>query len=91
MGNNVFTKEQIEEIVNRFPKIGANMDSFEWDIDDNYYLSFDHPHNILIVELLCWEMRDADNILRTINKVKVALTGDWEEDVKFGIRKVLDI
>lgn len=87
METRFFTEEEIQHIADEFPMIGENFDSYWWQIDKdaNHWLSFDHPHNIVKIVHVAW----IDGDFRDVNTIRVALTGDFEDDIRFGIYKVL--
>ena len=56
------------------------------DDDYNYWLVFKRSHSMMNISLEIWE----DGTFRRKSSVKIAFTGEWEEDVVNGINKTIE-
>lgn len=83
-----FTEDKIQEIVDSFPfeEYDINQCLVEWNItpDDTIYF---YNHNAIIEITL--EQWDGCDWWET-SSIKVALTGDLEDDLKYGITNLLN-
>lgn len=53
----------------------------------NHWLFFDHEHNIVKIT---YTVFDDKGRMNDKNVVRVALTGNWKDDVIYGIKKALE-
>lgn len=78
-----------KECLKRILKHLGNQGEYGCPIDEdlNHWLFFDHGHNIMTIT---YTVFGDDCKMVDKNKVKVALTGNWKEDVIYGIKKALE-
>ena len=79
------TKDCLERILRHIGKQGEY--GCPIDKDCNHWLFFDHGHNIIEIT---YSVFGGDVTMEDKNIVRVALTGNWKEDVIYGIKKALN-
>lgn len=87
MKERIFTEDFINDFVEGLNPISENFDSRRIDVNDDYYLSLDHGHAIVKFDLVGWD--DNRNTWIDVVSVKVALTGDFMDDIKYGVGMAL--
>lgn len=81
----LFTEEEIAEFIDSldFSTIKREADCLE--LNDNAYLCF-NPSNAIHNFFIMYYYK---NEWRVVSKVKIGLTGDFEEDFIYGVEKVM--
>lgn len=85
-----FTEERREEIIDgfSFDEYDTNRYINGWDIDGEYFVHFLNEGSVVVMILNRW----TENVeIERVNKVKVGLTGDFEDDMIYGLYKLLDV
>lgn len=83
-----FTEDKIREIVDSFPfeEYDRNRLVVDWNITPDETIYFFNDNAIIEITLETW---DGYDWVET-SSIKVALTGDLEEDLKYGITNLLN-
>lgn len=84
------TDEEINNIIGSFPVDAYKRDVFGQTYDIDEYTLFFYNYNAAIeIELCQWWEEYGE--YTTLNKKTIVLTGDLEDDILFGIARVLDV
>ena len=84
-----FTDEEIQYLLETFPSsecLKHNCD-YDWHFCDDYSIFF-YKYNAFVELELCSYHEIYG--FEALKRIKIALTGDLEEDLRFGIRQVLN-
>lgn len=83
-----FTEDKIQEIVDSFPfeEYSRNKCCVQWDFTEDDSIIFLNDNAIIVMLLQCWNGYDWVET----SSIKVALTGDLEDDLKYGITNLLN-